>query len=190
MAGSFGGAKGVFAARGRRDNLALVEGVAGLDPFAGGRIETNVRVDSADSKIAAEVIFDYQDAQNYRSVRIDRNRKRLVVGQVGDLGEAAAAVDDDWEQEESKKDESSFQQLAVSPKLTRIFAHGNRWHHLRIDIDAATGSVKVYIDGAATPSVTATVAVTGIGRVGLAVQRPNRKVYFGDYQVWGGTALP
>jgi hypothetical protein len=50
--------------------------------------------------------------------------------------------------------------------------------------------VKVYLDGAATPSVSATVASTGVGRVGLAAQRPNKKVFFDDYQVWDGTTLP
>ena len=137
----------MFAALGRRDNLALVEGVAGLDPFAGGRIETRVRVGSDDSKIAAEVIFDYQDAENYRFVRLDSNRKRLVVGQVGNFG----AADDDEEEEREKEGESRFQQLAISPKLSKIFAHGKKWHLLRVDVDAATGTVQVYIDGATTP---------------------------------------
>ena len=192
MAGSFGAAKGAFAALGRRsDNLALVEGVAGLDPFAGGRLETKVRIDSADSKIAAEIIFDYQDAENYRSVRLDRNRKRLVVGQVGNFGETADEEDDvDEGDDRDKGDKAQFQQCAVSPKLSRIFAHGKKWHLLRVDIDAATGSVKVYIDGATIPTVTATFAATGIGRVGLAARRPNRKVLFDDYQVWGGPAMP
>ena len=102
MEGTFGGANGVFAALGRRDNLALVEGIAGLDPFAGGRIETKVRVGSADSKLGVEIIFDYQDAENHRSVRLDRNRKRLVVGQVGNFGEAADKKDEGDEGDEAQ----------------------------------------------------------------------------------------
>ncbi|MDP2323906.1 MAG: hypothetical protein Q8N51_07750, partial [Gammaproteobacteria bacterium] len=179
LKGNFGGDRGAFTARGRKDNLALVEGVAGLDPFTGGRIEVNVRVGHGESRTTAEVIFDYQDEQNYRYVRLDRNQKRVVIGQVGTFGvpESGVVLDQDT-------------QLAASMRLPRVFFKSRTWHQLSVDLDASAGSVAVYLDGEETPAATAVFDSTGIGRVGLSANRARLRVSFDDFQVWDGPVLP
>jgi len=180
--GFFGGANGALAALGGKNNLALVTSSVGLDPFAGGRIETDVSVVDADALTTAAVIFDYQNENNYRFVNLDSNLKRVVVGQVGSF--------------ESRGDDSentcfpAARQLAASQPLPDSFFNGGAWHHLIVEVDASARSITVYLDQNATPAVTANVESTGIGRVGLGANQARQKVFFDDYQVWDATVLP
>jgi len=180
--GFFGGASGALEALGGKDNLALVTSSAGLDPFAGGIIETDVSVVDADPQTTAAVIFDYQNENNYRFVGLDLNLKRVVVGQVGsfetseDANESTCAP--------------AARQLAASQPLPASFFNGGAWHHLLVAVDASAGSITVYVDQNATPAVSANVTSTGIGRVGLGANQARQKVFFDDYQVWDATVLP
>ena len=178
--GFLGGVDGTFAALGGKDNLALVTSSPGLDPFTGGTIETDVSVVSGDDRPIAAVIFDYKNARRYRFVSLDPNLNRVVVGQVGSFGEG-----DDSENPFTPE----ATRLATSQRLAESFFDDGAWHHLRVEIDAAAGSITVYLDQDLTPAVTARIDETGIGRVGLGANQARLKVFFDDYQVWDASAL-
>lgn len=168
--GSFGGS-GTFGPTTADRSVALVDqGVPGLAPFGGGRIETKVRLTSLVTRTRADVIFDYVDAGHYRYVRLDNATKKLVVGQVGDIGTDAAGT------------------LGVLKK--KLFANQGRWIRLRVDVDPAAGTVTVYVNGSTTPAIAASFDQVGVGRVGLAASKARKKAAFDNFTVWDETVLP
>ncbi|HEY6000558.1 MAG TPA: hypothetical protein VI078_14830, partial [bacterium] len=165
VAGRFAGRNGTLAATGRYTNIALVHDVVALDPFLGGRIQTGVQLlDVDEGNPTAGIVFDYQDAEHYRFVVYSRERQTVSIGEVG------ASHDDD--------------SGPTMMKTRRVTLRDSRlWHTLRVDVDPNAGTVKVFLDGNATPAVQQTFTSVGNGRVGLIATRARLKAAFDNFKV-------
>jgi len=175
--GRFAGRKGAFAVQGRTDNLALVRDVIGLDPFLGGRIETDLQLLNSSVVTRAGIVFDYQDADHYRYVVFSRNHKTLTIGEVNRDG------DDDDDRRDTRR------AVTEQTRRVRVRSTPKGWHHLSVDVDGATGVVSVYLDGAAKPAVTKTFGTAGEGRVGLLASKARAKALFDNFTVRDASAL-
>ncbi len=69
-----------------KNNRAIVQGIAALNPFSTGRLATDLKLTRKFVTIASgAVIFAYRDKSNYRYVRMKKGTKsKVVIGQVGD----------------------------------------------------------------------------------------------------------
>ena len=175
-AGKFIGQRGAFAAAGRADNLALVRDVIDLDPYLGGRIETDLRMSDPYVDTRAGIVFDYRDAEHYRYVLFNIKRRTITIGEVNASDEDETDDDDDSTLERTR---------SVTVRST-----AGGWHHLKVDVDSGTGLVSVYLDTATRPAVTLTFASVGQGRVGILASRARLKAVFDNFKVWDASVLP
>ena len=60
------------------------------------------------------------------------------------------------------------ERVRISPERgPAAFAAGNRWYHVTLTRDSATGAVRVNVDGKAIPALEAVDASLGAGKIGL-----------------------
>ncbi|HEY5998103.1 MAG TPA: hypothetical protein VI078_02225 [bacterium] len=171
IAGRFGGDHGTFVnfADGRNVSLAD-DAIAGLAPFAGGRIVTKFRFVRPQPGARADVLFDYVDGRNFRYVRFARDIGRVIIGQTGTVGGRGASV--------------------LSLRVPKLFAKSGVWHEVQVDVDPVANTVKVFVDNGAQPVLTRTYPATGIGRVGVAGFGARRTIGFDNFEVSDTTVLP
>ena len=153
--------------------------VIDLDPYLGGRIETDLRMSDPYEDTRAGVVFDYQDAGHYRYVLFNIKRRTITVGEVN--------TNDDDDDDDGYDDDDS--RTERTRRITVRSTPGG-WHHLKVDVNSATGLVSVYLDTATQPAVTMTFASVGQGRVGILALRARLKAAFDNFKVRDASVLP
>lgn len=172
--GRFVAQRGTFVSQGRKESLAVVRNETNLDPFLGGRIETDLRAINPSKGTQAGIVFDFQDKDHYRYALFNSRNRTVTLGEVN----GSADGDDDADHRTQR---SARTHREGKPRT---------WHHLTVDVDSVAGAVSVYLDGATAPAVTMTFASVGQGRVGIFVNNNARKAAFDNFKVWDMSVLP
>ncbi len=133
-----------------------------MKPLAAGRVSTWLKCDAKSSSPNAGILFSFRGTGAYRYAKVYRGT--LYIGQVGAMGGDTQGT-----------------------KASRaVGLAAGKWHHLRVDFDAA-GRVKVFVNFSQKPALVYAFKAPVGGKVGLQASRTSS--LFDRFAAWGGSVL-